>query len=184
MHVVGVQPHTFGLLGFPPPHVCGAGHVPQSMGKAAQHPPKVNVPQLSPLGHAVGHSQTHWPIGLHNNPEGHVPQLTVPPHPSGTVPQTCPAGHVVVGTHASAPLSAPPSTCAQTRLTSTPKKNDLTFSLQSSSPHSRPTWSRVHRILNVFSSCGRSPGQVTVSPVALPLHVTLPFVDAAERDNA
>jgi hypothetical protein len=38
------------------------------------------------------------------SPLGHVPQLTMPPHPSGTVPQLSPAGHIVSGTHVHTPL--------------------------------------------------------------------------------
>lgn len=36
-------------------------------------------------------------------PPGHVPQLIVPPHPSGSVPQLSGAGHIVNGVHPHVP---------------------------------------------------------------------------------
>jgi hypothetical protein len=63
----------------------GAGQVPQLMGG---HPETVNVPQLSPAGHAVGQLVVHCvPVWLQELPAGHVPQKRVPPHWSGAVPQ-------------------------------------------------------------------------------------------------
>ncbi len=38
----------------------------------------------------------HAFAALHVVPIGHTPQLTVPPHPSGIVPQTCPGPHAVI----------------------------------------------------------------------------------------
>ncbi len=50
-HVVfGVQPQTLGLLGVPPPQVCGAVHAPQT---TVPPQPSATVPQLSPAGHVV-----------------------------------------------------------------------------------------------------------------------------------
>jgi hypothetical protein len=94
----GVQPHWLGLLGVPPPHVCGAVHVPQL---TVPPQPSGTVPQVSPAGQTFSAVQPHW-WGLLGVPPPHVcgavqvPQLTMPPQPSGTVPQVSPAGQVVV----------------------------------------------------------------------------------------
>ena len=48
--VLGVQPHMFGLLGVPPPHVCGAVQLPQLI---IPPQPSETVPQLSPAGPVV-----------------------------------------------------------------------------------------------------------------------------------
>jgi len=54
----------------------------------------------APVGHVVSgvHVLTHaFVVVLQVRPVPHVPQLTVPPQPSGSVPQTCPAAHDVAG---------------------------------------------------------------------------------------
>jgi hypothetical protein len=62
------HPHWFGLLGVPPPHVCGAVQVPQFT--VPPHPLGI-VPQLSPAGHAVMGVHPHW-FGLLGVPPPHV----------------------------------------------------------------------------------------------------------------
>jgi hypothetical protein len=95
-----VQPQTLGVPGFPPPQVWPAGQVgPQlSIGQPASG--GVYIPQLSPAGQDAGHWLTHivW-SALHAELVGHGPQLTVPPQPSGIVPQMSPAGHAAIGVH-------------------------------------------------------------------------------------
>jgi hypothetical protein len=46
----GVQPHTFGVLGVPPPHVCGGVHDPQLI--MLPHPSDTG-PQFLPAHAAV-----------------------------------------------------------------------------------------------------------------------------------
>jgi hypothetical protein len=87
VQVVGVHPHTFGLLGVPPPQVWGAVQVPQLIGLQPAIPGS-NDPQLSPGGQAVGQTGEHVPVPLHALPARHVPQLMTPPQPSGTEPHT------------------------------------------------------------------------------------------------
>ena len=80
--VDGVQPHMFGLLGVPPPQVCGDAHEPQFTVCPQVF---VTVPQLSPAGQVVG-QVTHWPVASQLWFAAQVPQVTVPPQPSGCVP--------------------------------------------------------------------------------------------------
>jgi len=61
--------------------------------------PGLNVPQLSPAGQDVGQTLVHCvPVELQAVPAAQVPQLMVPPQPSGAVPQIWPVGQLVAGT--------------------------------------------------------------------------------------
>ena len=106
--VAGVQPHTFGLLGVPPPQVSGAVHVPQST--TPPHP-SGTVPQSSPAGHAVAGVQPQT-LGLLGVPPPQVcgavqvPHEIVPPQPSGMVPQLSGAGHAFKGTQPPTQMSS------------------------------------------------------------------------------
>ena len=102
---VGVQPHTFGAPGLPPPQLSFAGvlgQVPQVRTGTGQ-PGWLIVPQLSPEGQAVWQpAGMQLPVEEHTGVAPvHVPQLTVPPQPSGAVPQTAvpQTCEAVLGTH-------------------------------------------------------------------------------------
>ena len=70
------------------------------MKMASQHTvsPSVRFTQDPVLGHVAGQlAQTPlWQLGV--SPVPHVPQESVPPHPSGAVPQLRPCSAQVVGT--------------------------------------------------------------------------------------
>jgi hypothetical protein len=91
---IGVQPHTLGTPGLPPPQVCPVGQLPlivPQVNIAVLHPLST-VPQFLPVGHAVAglHVEAHVPLE-HTMPLGQapamLPQLTLPLQPSGIVPQ-------------------------------------------------------------------------------------------------
>jgi hypothetical protein len=50
--------------------------------------PGLKVPHVSVVGHVVGQVLTHVPVELHAWFAPQVPQVTVPPQPSGAVPHT------------------------------------------------------------------------------------------------
>jgi hypothetical protein len=87
-HVVaGVHPQTFAVPA--PPQVCPVPvHVAGPQVSAGQPLPGLNVPQFAPIGHVVGHVLWHWPVASHVVLVGHVPHVTMPPHPSGADPHT------------------------------------------------------------------------------------------------
>ena len=80
--VAGVHPQTLGVP--PPPQVCGAVHAgPQ---ETVPPQPSEKLPHINPCWAQVRGTQppTHLPVGSQTVPAGQVPQLIVPPHPSGS----------------------------------------------------------------------------------------------------
>jgi hypothetical protein len=113
-HVVGVQPHTFGVP--PPPHVWGAVQEPQR----SVPPQRSGIePQLAPAAvHVVGVQAPASPAPVPQTftvpPPPHVcgavqePQRSVPPQPSEIDPQFAPAAAHVVSVQPQAPALPPP----------------------------------------------------------------------------
>lgn len=106
--MIGVHPQTFGVP--PPPHVCGALHCPQL--NVPLQPFEI-VPQSLPCFTQVVGVHPHTlgtPPPPHVSQElGHaVGQLTIPPHPSLTLPQR--PLHDVSGVHGAGP-HLPPVQC-------------------------------------------------------------------------
>jgi hypothetical protein len=64
-------------------------HVPQLLGSVC------SLTQAVPQ--RVGVVPGQQVVPLQATPPGHEPQLTMPPQPSGTVPQLSPAGQLVIG---------------------------------------------------------------------------------------
>jgi hypothetical protein len=107
--------------------------------------PSDAVPQICPAGQAVSGVQPQtlalpgfpppqvWPAGQVG------PQVTVPPQVSGIVPQLSGAGHALSGAQTSGEASGAPASAGHSMLISAPSKKVRAFSLQSSSPHSRPS---------------------------------------------
>ena len=58
--------------------------------------PPVPMPPVPPELLELVVAETHWLLGC-TSAVPQAPQLTVPPQPSGTVPQLAPAGQVVFG---------------------------------------------------------------------------------------
>jgi hypothetical protein len=174
-HIVsGWQTHLLPWQTFCPAHWPQLSVPPQPSGI---------VPQVAPCDEHVVVTMQPQVFGVaptpapQAKPGGHVPQFSVPPQPSEMVPQVSAGGHDVAG------VQTPPSGDPHTRLTSAPSSNVRAFSFQSSSPHSRPTWLRVHVTMKWSSSAGVFPGHFSVTPVNVPEHVTLPFVDCAVSDK-
>jgi hypothetical protein len=103
-HVVLVHPHWYGVP--PPPQVWGAVHAPPQLRVPPQ--PSGGLPQLAPsaahvvLTHAP---MPHWfglPFPVPDPPPQtsgawHVPQSSMLPHPSDSVPHVAPRAAQVVG---------------------------------------------------------------------------------------
>jgi hypothetical protein len=90
----GVHPQTLGIPGLPPPHVWPDGQLPliEPQVNVPLPQPLSIVPQFFPAGHAVSGVQllAHVPFAQTiplGQPPPIPPQLTIPPQPSGTVPQ-------------------------------------------------------------------------------------------------
>jgi hypothetical protein len=101
--------------GGPATHACDVpsqcsfvGHVPQL--SVSLHVPSLTVPQLAPCAEQLECVQaTHWLIVLHTVfAPVQVPQLSVPPQPSESVPHWAPCAAHVVGVQQRLPLQTSP----------------------------------------------------------------------------
>ena len=90
--------------------------------------------QLTVLGVHVGGGPTHLRSSLQTSPGAQLPaysgspHVIVPPQPSGKLPHSTPAGHVVAGTH-----------CSLLSATHLERSSAQTWSVGQSGPHSMVT---------------------------------------------
>jgi len=106
---LGVQPHSLDFP--PPPQVCGAAQVPQSMAVAQ---PSEIYPHCAPswtqdLGKQAEVPQRFGPPPPQTWPLIHSPQSIFPPQPSGAEPHSASSCAHVLGTHSVGPPSSTPS---------------------------------------------------------------------------
>jgi hypothetical protein len=104
-HVVGTQPHLFGVP--PPPHVFGAAHVPQSR---LPPQPSETTPHSAPSCAQVFIVQPQTfasPAPPHDCGDAHEPQASIAPQPFAIMPQFLPCIAQVMGLQPHL-LSVPP----------------------------------------------------------------------------
>jgi hypothetical protein len=152
-HIAPIDPHVVGVhVHAPAPlHVSGAMHAPQDR---VPPQPSGHEPQLLPIPpHVLGVQPQTLAVGLvpppHVCPAGQlppfVPQVTVPPQPSETIPQSRPAGQVVIGEQAPLPqtfgVPGPPSAWAPPQVPpSQPPQLMVPPQPSGAIPHCRPGW--------------------------------------------
>jgi hypothetical protein len=162
-HVVGVQPHLFGVP--PPPHVLPESrHAPQSI---ILPQPSETMPQSAPRSGQVNGVQPHiFDMPPPPQVSGGVqrPHCTVAPHPSDTSPQLAPSSPQVRTWHGSSPhllRPAPPQTP-----TSQPPQSSTLSHPSGTLPHSACSSSHV-RGMHVGPSVEASRSIVPPEPVVV-----------------